>query len=689
MSSKRIPIARGGEPSIPVEVGATVGATVGVNLRWEDGTLVTREELAPAPPAEGLEVTYWRMIREIPANVVALAGTTTTGLYVITGDGSSATRAIEPAAGETTVSNGDGVAGNPVVGLADVADSGSGALLAITRDAKGRVSGTKSATITGTAGQIEVADGDAIAGPPTISLADVTLAPGGTLQRYGFDAKGRRIEEEAADTDDLAEGASNLYFTDERAQDAVGAVADDSGDVELHYEASPARRLWAVLSSAVQSALSAAVSALQPGDDVSQLTNDAGYLTDAPSDGDIYGRKDGAWEQITTSGGGTVTSVGLSVPTGFQVSGSPVTTSGTLTVTYDTGYQGYTSAEASKLSGIEVGATVGADWSVNLSNIPANIASWAGIAPSDKVNTAGDTMTGNLVITNGGDLRLDNSAGNVRVIRWLTDGLNRWTLYANSSAESGGNAGSNLTIRRYADDGSTISPDPLNINRETGVVSLGFRPTFAGAVPWDSANFDLDSTGLNGGTPPTITNLDTVLGTNTRFFRWTSSGSTGAPASAGPALYLPYSGSAGAMVAFQPTSQAFYYRTQPVSGGWNPWHQVWTTNNLADSGWQALTYSNSWSAYTAGSRPTPGVRKFGSFCQLRGHIAPGTTTDGTLVATLPAGYRPTGTLDFLVGATNIDSVCRVRITSSGNITVYDVSGVVDAIALNSISFYVD
>src|SRR5690606_10283684 len=140
----------------------------------------------------------------------------------------------------------------------------SGALLAVTRDAKGRVSGTKAATITGTAGQIEVADGDAIAGLPTISLADVTPTTGGTLQRYGFDAKGRRIEEEAADTDDLAEGSANLYFTDERAQDAVGAVADDSGDVELHYETSPARRLWAVLSSAVQSALSAAVSALQP-----------------------------------------------------------------------------------------------------------------------------------------------------------------------------------------------------------------------------------------------------------------------------------------------------------------------------------------------------------------------------------------------------------------------------------------
>ena len=57
-------------------------------------------------------------------------------------------------------------------------------------------------------------------------------------------------------------------------------------------------------------------------------------------------------------GTGTVTSVGMSVPTGFAVSGSPVTTTGTFALTYDTGYQGYTSAEASKLSGIEANADV-------------------------------------------------------------------------------------------------------------------------------------------------------------------------------------------------------------------------------------------------------------------------------------------------------------------------------------------
>src|SRR5690606_2901074 len=58
-----------------------------------------------------------------------------------------------------------------------------------------------------------------------------------------------------------------------------------------------------------------------------------------------------------TANTGTVTSVAMSVPTGFSVSGT-ITTSGTLTVSYASGYQGYTTAEASKLSGIQAGAQV-------------------------------------------------------------------------------------------------------------------------------------------------------------------------------------------------------------------------------------------------------------------------------------------------------------------------------------------
>lgn len=73
-------------------------------------------------------------------------------------------------------------------------------------------------------------------------------------------------------------------------------------------------------ATAAQGAL--ADSAVQPGD-LATVATSGSYndLTDKP-----------------TAGSGTVTSVAMSVPLGLAVSGSPVTTTGTLAVTYDTGY---------------------------------------------------------------------------------------------------------------------------------------------------------------------------------------------------------------------------------------------------------------------------------------------------------------------------------------------------------------
>lgn len=99
-----------------------------------------------------------------------------------------------------------------VLDLALLADTGAGSLLAVTRDGYGRITGTKAATITGTAGRVTVANGDASAGLPTVDLATVADAGGGTLQKTAFDAYGRKTGTSAASTTDLAEG-TNLYFT--------------------------------------------------------------------------------------------------------------------------------------------------------------------------------------------------------------------------------------------------------------------------------------------------------------------------------------------------------------------------------------------------------------------------------------------------------------------------------------------
>lgn len=98
---------------IEIDADATEGAVFGRDLVWPDGTVVRIEDLIPEPGDD--PVVYWRTIQEIPPNVVALAETSTDGIYVITGDGTSATRTIETE-DLITIDNPSGVGGNPRIG---------------------------------------------------------------------------------------------------------------------------------------------------------------------------------------------------------------------------------------------------------------------------------------------------------------------------------------------------------------------------------------------------------------------------------------------------------------------------------------------------------------------------------------------------------------------------------------------
>lgn len=102
-------------------------------------------------------------------------------------------------------------------------------------------------------------------------------------------------------------------------------------------------------ATAAQGAL--ADSATQPGDLGTAAAEDVGYFATAAQGaladsavqpGDLATvATSGSYNDLTdlpTAGSGTVTSVAMSVPTGLSVSGSPVTTTGTLAVTYSAGY---------------------------------------------------------------------------------------------------------------------------------------------------------------------------------------------------------------------------------------------------------------------------------------------------------------------------------------------------------------
>lgn len=59
-----------------------------------------------------------------------------------------------------------------------------------------------------------------------------------------------------------------------------------------------------------------------------------------------------SWATVSGGGGGSVTSVGLTAPTGFSVSNSPITTAGNIVLSYASGYQGFLTTDKNKLDGL-------------------------------------------------------------------------------------------------------------------------------------------------------------------------------------------------------------------------------------------------------------------------------------------------------------------------------------------------
>lgn len=147
-------------------------------LGGSDTTLNTTLSVDVIEEAPNTGQAYWRRHgywELVPESVYAIADVDDSGFIITSLDtGEVFSRIIEGREGEVTVENGDGVDDNPVIGLADLTNTGEGE---------------------------------------------------GGVKLYTRDAKGRIEGDEDADTDNLPEGSTNLYFTEQRARDA--AVADE------------------------------------------------------------------------------------------------------------------------------------------------------------------------------------------------------------------------------------------------------------------------------------------------------------------------------------------------------------------------------------------------------------------------------------------------------------------------------
>lgn len=109
------------------------------------------------------------------------------------------------------------------------------------------------------------------------------------------------------------------------------------------------------------------------------------------------------------------------------------------------------------------------------------------------------------------------AAGSTRTLGLQTAGSNRWLLNADSTAESGANAGSDFALLRVNDNGATTN-QVLTITRSTGVVDFKTTPTVngtslvytlptaststLGGVKVDGTTITIDGNGVISGSGP-------------------------------------------------------------------------------------------------------------------------------------------------------------------------------------------
>lgn len=93
------------------------------------------------------------------------------------------------------------------------------------------------------------------------------------------------------------------------------------------------------------------------------------------------------------------------------------------------------------------------------------------------------------------------------------------------------------------------------------------------------------------------------------------------------------------------------------------WDIIWLP---ADSGWQALTLSGGWVSFGSGYGD-PRYRLINGVVHMAGLIKSGTVTAGTVIATLPLGYRPSSQEIYVVANNGVGQT--VQVATNGQISL--------------------
>lgn len=273
---------------------------------------------------------------------------------------------------------------------------------------------------------IELANASTAGVTKLIAGANITLTPADGLGEVTIEAAG---------------GGGGTVGTLQEVTDAGNTTTNDieTGDIKCGEIEGDGTKLSGVT---------------HPGDDVSSLNNNAGYLTDAPSNGKEYCRKNATWSEITGGGGGGATNLG-NTPTTTQVTITSSTGSDTVVAAASASQAGVmTTTQVNTLSSASSNASQALTDASNAQSTASQASSTASQASSTAnsaattasdaqsraiaaqstadacVAKAGDTMTGRLTFSSGADLFAQSTL----------------TLYGSNSANSLVLDGSGATI---------------------------------------------------------------------------------------------------------------------------------------------------------------------------------------------------------------------------------------------------
>jgi hypothetical protein len=305
------------------------------------------------------------------------------GMVAKTGSNTVAARSIAVSGDGLSITNGSGVSGNPTVSL----DGLAGALASVGGTGLVAVQGGTTAgtvLVAGTANQIDVANGNGSGGNPTLSITANPVIPGtgamkipvGTTAQepagvdgqirfnsddqnfYGFAGGSWEQFSVAGGVTSFSAGNTGLTPSTPTSGAVVlggtldvdngGTGAANAGDARTNLDVpsrsgSGATGTWNIDISG--NAATATTSTNVSGGLANQIIYNSGPGTTtfvvAPSVANSFLEWSGSVFQWSANPLGTVTSVGLSLPSEFSVSGSPVTTSGTLTGAWASQTQNY------------------------------------------------------------------------------------------------------------------------------------------------------------------------------------------------------------------------------------------------------------------------------------------------------------------------------------------------------------